>query len=296
MGYLGQKYDKGIVIQRSEEGSAFQEDVEVTVEGEQELTPKVGGGFKKVTVYGAGGSEVIPNPEMEGDEPDLTGIEIDGDKYKIPEGTAVEANPELSGGESNLSGLQIGDTKYVVPQGTNVVANPTMSGSEPKLTGLQVGDNKYKVPQGGGTIVNGINIDVIYGVGAVTITRLTATPQPFNSIMEPSDLYDYFNSLYNDIKENYQGGYVYDSSTGASVEADLSKGMYQGISGTYNEHDEIYGIVACVSTNEYGDSRRELGAVYFDGGYYFDSSFVIVEDGKVEQSVSSILQKSIGRE
>ena len=114
--------------------------------------------------------------------------------------------------------------------------------------------------------------------------------------MEPSDLYDYFNSLYNDIKENYQGGYVYDSSTGASVEADLSKGMYQGISGTYNEHDEIYGIVACVSTNEYGDSRRELGAVYFDGGYYFDSSFVIVEDGQVEQSVSSILQKSIGRE
>ena len=33
-----------------------------------------------------GGGSVIANPEMEGDEPDLTGIEIDGNKYKIPEG------------------------------------------------------------------------------------------------------------------------------------------------------------------------------------------------------------------
>ena len=114
MGYLGQKYEKGLVIQRSEEGSAFQEDVEVTVEGEQELTPKVGGGFKKVTVYGAGGSEVIPNPEMEGDEPDLEGIEIDGDKYKIPEGTAVEANPTLAGTENALTGIEVDGTKYKV--------------------------------------------------------------------------------------------------------------------------------------------------------------------------------------
>ena len=89
MGYLGQKYDKGIVIQRSPEGSAFQEDREVTVDGDAEITPNVSGGMKKVTVHGGGGgSEVIANPELEGDEDLLEGIEIDGVKYKIPEGGA----------------------------------------------------------------------------------------------------------------------------------------------------------------------------------------------------------------
>lgn len=83
MGYLGQKYDKGIVIQRSEEGSAFQEDVNVTVDGETELTPKVGGGFKKVTVAGAGGTEVIANPELEGNEEHLSSLEIDGTVYDL---------------------------------------------------------------------------------------------------------------------------------------------------------------------------------------------------------------------
>lgn len=83
MGYLGQKYEKGLVIQRSEEGSAFQEDVDVTVDGDTEITPKVGGGIKKVNITGGGGTEVIANPEMEGDEPELTGLEVDGTKYKV---------------------------------------------------------------------------------------------------------------------------------------------------------------------------------------------------------------------
>ena len=90
MGYLGQKYNKGIVIQRSEEGSAFQEDVNVAVDGETEITPKVGGGFKKVTVTGAGGTEVIANPELEGNEDDLNSIEIAGVKYVIPGGGSAD--------------------------------------------------------------------------------------------------------------------------------------------------------------------------------------------------------------
>lgn len=38
-----------------------------------------------------GGGSVIANPEMEGSEPDLTGIEIDGNKYKIPEGGSTSS-------------------------------------------------------------------------------------------------------------------------------------------------------------------------------------------------------------
>ena len=35
-------------------------------------------------------------------------------------GTTVVANPELSGDEANLTGLQVGNTKYAVPQGSGL--------------------------------------------------------------------------------------------------------------------------------------------------------------------------------
>lgn len=74
-------------------------------------------------------TEVIANPELAGNEDVLTGLEVDGTKYKVPEGTVVEANPELSGGESNLSSLQVGDIKYAVPQGgSSVDSTPLFSG------------------------------------------------------------------------------------------------------------------------------------------------------------------------
>ena len=91
-----------------------------------------------------GGSSVVANPELEGTEPELTGLEVEGGKYKVPEGTVVVANPELVGTEDELTGIQVGDTKYKVPQPTTVVANPTLAGTESELNGLQVGDTKYK--------------------------------------------------------------------------------------------------------------------------------------------------------
>lgn len=47
--------------------------------------------IKKINVNGtlydvAGGSGVIANPELEGTEPDLEGLEVDGTKYKVPQG------------------------------------------------------------------------------------------------------------------------------------------------------------------------------------------------------------------
>ena len=63
----------------------------------------------------------------------------------------VNANPILAGTEADLTGLEVGGTKYAVPQGTNVVANPTLAGTEADLAGLEVAGTKYKVPQGGGS-------------------------------------------------------------------------------------------------------------------------------------------------
>lgn len=93
--------------------------------------------------------EVIPNPELSGDEPALTGLQVGDDKFAVPQGTEVVANPTLAGTESDLTGLQVGETKYVVPQGTEVVANPASTGEESDLSRLQVGERVYKIPGGG---------------------------------------------------------------------------------------------------------------------------------------------------
>ena len=45
--------------------------------------------------------EVIPNPELSGDEPALTGLQVGDDKFAVPQGTEVVANPTLAGTESN---------------------------------------------------------------------------------------------------------------------------------------------------------------------------------------------------
>ena len=61
-------------------------------------------------------------------------------------GTEVIPNPELSGDEPALTGLQVGDNKFAVPQGTEVVANPASTGEESELARLQVGERVYKIP------------------------------------------------------------------------------------------------------------------------------------------------------
>lgn len=63
----------------------------------------------------------------------------------------VAANPTLAGTEADLTGLEVDGTKYAVPQPTNVVANPTLAGTEAALAGLEVGNTKYKVPDPSGT-------------------------------------------------------------------------------------------------------------------------------------------------
>ena len=93
--------------------------------------------------------EVIPNPELSGDEPALTGLQVGDDKFAVPQGTEVVANPTLAGTESDLTGLQVGETKYAIPQGTEVVANPASTGEESDLVRLQVGESTYKIPGGG---------------------------------------------------------------------------------------------------------------------------------------------------
>lgn len=64
----------------------------------------------------------------------------------------VIPNPELSGDEPALTGLQVGDDKFAVPQGTEVIANPASTGTESDLERLQVGERVYKIPGGEGFI------------------------------------------------------------------------------------------------------------------------------------------------
>lgn len=45
--------------------------------------------INKIAEQGGGGSEVIANPTLSGTEDDLTAIEIDGTKYKVPKGSYI---------------------------------------------------------------------------------------------------------------------------------------------------------------------------------------------------------------
>lgn len=93
---------------------------------------------------------VKANPEMAGDEPNLEGLELSGDKYAVPQGGGVEvvANPELSGTEANLTGLQVGDQKYAVP-GTTLEVSNIESLTNEQCSNLKCGDIViYRQPDG----------------------------------------------------------------------------------------------------------------------------------------------------
>lgn len=65
---------------------------------------------------GEGGSDVIANPDLEGDEEELESLGIDGTNYKLATGgTNVIANPVMSGTEETATGIQIGNEKFVFP-------------------------------------------------------------------------------------------------------------------------------------------------------------------------------------
>lgn len=65
---------------------------------------------------GEGGSDVIANPDLEGDEEELESLGIDGTNYKLATGgTNVIANPVMSGTEEIATGIQIGSEKFVFP-------------------------------------------------------------------------------------------------------------------------------------------------------------------------------------
>lgn len=55
----------------------------------------------------AGGTTVVANPELSGDEDDLTGLEVDGVKYKIPEAKVYSAGNGIAISEEGIISLDI---------------------------------------------------------------------------------------------------------------------------------------------------------------------------------------------
>ena len=78
-------------------------------------------------------------------------------KNYIHEHEDVKANVQVVGTEDYLLTIEIDGDKYIIPQGTEVEANPTLAGTEAELTGLQVGDVKYKIPNELPTITGNAN-------------------------------------------------------------------------------------------------------------------------------------------
>ena len=86
-----------------------------------------------------GGTEVVANPTLAGTEAALTGLEVDGTKYKVNQPIAVEGNPSGAGGGSALTGLKIGDTVYKVRDGsTNGLGYLTTAPSAANTDGIKI--------------------------------------------------------------------------------------------------------------------------------------------------------------
>ena len=81
------------------------------------------------------------------------------------EGTKVVANPELEGNEASLTGLDIDGTKYKVEQPIDVVANPELAGTETSLSSIKIGEDKYK-------IVNEFAGDIIANYGTIASANI----------------------------------------------------------------------------------------------------------------------------
>lgn len=109
----------------------------------------------------AKGSKVVPNPEMEGNEPKLTGLEIDGEKYDVTPEALTDAEVDLiwAGG-------------YTI---TATITNGSASGDEAILFDAEVTITPsagYVLPET--VVVEGADSEYDPTTGVVTLTNATA--------------------------------------------------------------------------------------------------------------------------
>ena len=82
------------------------------------------------------------NPELEGDEPLLTGIQVNDSKYKAPDETHILTGG-VHPGSPEFAGIQIGDgTVYQPPQ---ITANPVLQPNPEQLYGISIRHTQYKI-------------------------------------------------------------------------------------------------------------------------------------------------------
>ena len=180
---------------------------------------------------------VEANPTLAGTESDLQGLEVNGTKYKIPEGTSVVANPTLAGSESKLSGLQVGDTKYKVD---TVEANPILVGTEANLEGIDVNGTKYKV--GGSS--NHLYLHTVYFVFTSGDKIL------FSFFNNHSTVYNSFNDVVDALIEKGLTGTVGQHpilATGIAISSSTSYSVY-GIGAYYRNNVQGYTSLTLLST------------------------------------------------
>ena len=93
---------------------------------------------------------VVANPTLAGTESDLTGLQVNGTKYKVPSGggggggTPYDSNPAMDGTASPGSSTAYARGDHVHP--ISVVANPTLAGTEDALASIEIGGVKFKSP------------------------------------------------------------------------------------------------------------------------------------------------------
>ena len=113
----------------------------------------------KQTVEALDPDSITVNPDLEGDEPLLTGIQVNDDKYRAP--ADVTADPELDGTEPFLEALKIDEDKYKIPERVRLYgSNPPSSNLE--CGAIQLGNGQiyqitYVQPNPSGPVTTPLN-------------------------------------------------------------------------------------------------------------------------------------------
>lgn len=98
---------------------------------------------------GSGGSSVVANPELSGDEETLESITIDDVNYTLKGEEMIFSDTRVEGANI-LRNIQLGDDNWSIPEGgsgggSNVEANPELDGTEDKLRGIKINSVNYSV-------------------------------------------------------------------------------------------------------------------------------------------------------
>lgn len=188
--------------------------------------------YWQLLVKDGSGTEVIPNPTLEGDEEELTGLEVNGTKYKVPSG-GEQISVEQTKGQSttdvmsqkavtdNLNELEakLNENVYKNPNYTYIITTATSFNlSQPPFA------DEFSIDWGDGTTGNQDNPTHTYTDGytyhLLTIKNITGIQAGFSYVTT-------YSKSFIEVYMGKNAVFILSGPSGADAFSNLRKVVYQ---------------------------------------------------------------------